>query len=278
VDEYRLYEAAAVARALDVAGEVDLLHSHLGTRLVPLAAFARAPVIHTIHTSVSGDMRWLLKEFPAARLTVVSHAQAAAFDGAARPEVIANGIEIEAMPFSAAPGDHLLVLGRVEPRKGVGVAIDVARAAERPLIIAGRIADRDYFEERVRPRLDERIRWVGPVGGAEKLHLLRGACALLFPVQWEEAFGLVMVEAMACGTPVVALARGAVREVVTPGVNGDWAEHADELPSLVDRVAALDRARVRASIERRFSHRRMVNDYLELYRRVLVGTAARREA
>jgi glycosyltransferase involved in cell wall biosynthesis len=245
VDDYRLYEAAAIAHALDVAAQVDVLHSHLGARLVPIEAFAHAPVVHTIHTSISADMRWLLSEFPGARLTVVSHAQAAALDGAARPEVIANGIDVETMPFYAAPGDYLLVLGRIEARKGVDVAVDVARAAGRPLIIAGRIADRLYFEERVRPRLDERIRWVGPVDGAEKLRLLQGASALLFPVQWEEAFGLVMVEAMACGTPVVALARGAVTEVVTPGVNGDWAEHADQLPFLVDRVTALDRARVR---------------------------------
>src|SRR5262249_37420870 len=148
----------------------------------------------------------LLGEFPGARLTAVSRAQVAALAGVANPEVIANGIDMEAMSFSALADDYLLVLGRIEARKGVDVAIDVARAAGRRLIIAGRVADRGFFEERIRPRLDNRIRWIGPVGGVKKIRLLQRAHALLFPVQWEEAFGLVMIEAMACGTPVVALA------------------------------------------------------------------------
>ena len=115
------------------------------------------------------------------------------------------------------------------------------------------------------------------MGGAEKTRLLKGARALPFPVQWEEAFGLVMIEAMACGTPVIALARGAVPEIVTPGENGAYAGDAGELPALVDRVAALDRARVRASVQQRFSHHRMVSAYVDLYRRVLAERAADRE-
>ena len=275
--EYPLYEAAAVGRALRVAREVDVLHSHLGARLVPIAAFAQAPIVHTIHTSISSDMRWLLREFPDARLTVVSRAQAAALAGVGSPEVITNGIDMEAMPFSAAADDYLLVLGRIEARKGVDVAIDVARAARRRLVIAGRVADRAFFEEHIRPRLDDRVRWIGPVGGAEKMRLLQRARALLFPVQWEEAFGIVMIEAMACGTPVVALARGAVPEIITPGENGAYAGDAAELPPLVDRVAALDRARVRASVEQRFSHHRMVTAYVDLYRRVSAERVADRE-
>jgi glycosyltransferase involved in cell wall biosynthesis len=274
--EYPLYEAAAAGHALRVAREVDVLHSHLGPRLVPVAAFAQAPIIHTIHTSISSDMRWLLGEFPGARLTVVSRAQAATLAGIASPEVIANGIDMDAMSFWAVPDDYLLVLGRIEARKGVDLAIDVARAARRRLIIAGQVSDRAFFEERIRPRLDDGIRWIGPVGAAEKLRLLQHARALLFPVQWEEAFGLVMIEAMACGTPVVALARGAVAEIITPGENGDYAADIRELPALVDRVAALDRARVRASVAERFSHRRMVRAYIDLYRRVVADTATRR--
>jgi glycosyltransferase involved in cell wall biosynthesis len=277
--EYPLYEAAAVGRALRLAREVDVLHSHLGARLVPLAAHTAAPVVHTMHTSISRDMRWLLEQFPRAHVTTVSHWQAAALAGVASPVVIANGIDLDAFPFSAAADDYLLVLGRLEARKGVDVAIDVAHAAGRRLVIAGHVADRAFFAERIRPRLDgDRVRWFGPVGGAEKIRILQRAHALLFPVQWEEAFGLVMVEAMACGTPVVALARGAVPEIVVPGENGFHTERAAMLPSLVDRVAVLDRARVRATVERRFSHRRMVSAYVELYRRVIADETARRRA
>jgi glycosyltransferase involved in cell wall biosynthesis len=272
--DYSLFEAAAVAHAIRVAPELDLLHSHLGTRLVPLSPLIGAPVLHTLHTSVSADMRWLLEQFPGRSVSVVSRWQAAALGGDDVP-VVPNGVDLDAFPLARVPGEHLLVLGRVEPRKGVDVAIEVARASGLPLVIAGHVVDRAYFAERVRPHVDgERVRYLGPVAGAAKIDLLQRARGLVFPVQWEEAFGIVMVEAMACGTPVLALARGAVPEIVVQGENGFHAREPGELVPLVARLGGLDRARVRASVERRFSHRRMVAGYVDLYRRVCADAAA----
>jgi glycosyltransferase involved in cell wall biosynthesis len=266
--DYSLFEAASVAETIRIAPTVDVVHSHLGARLVPLTPLVAAPVLHTLHTSISADMRWVLAQFPGRSVNAVSEWQAGALDGDRVP-VVPNGIDLDAFPFEPTAGDYLLTLGRVEPRKGVDVAIDVARASGRPLVIAGHVVDRAYFAERIRPRVDgERVRYVGPVGGAEKLRLLQGARGLLFPVQWEEAFGLVMVEAMACGTPVLALARGAVPEIVVAGENGFHAPDAESLVPLVARLGGLDRWRVRASVERRFSHRRMVAGYVALYRRL----------
>jgi glycosyltransferase involved in cell wall biosynthesis len=259
---------------LEHAHEVDVLHSHLGPRLVPLSTRIGVPVVHTVHTSISSDMRWILEQFPGRHITAVSRWQA--IDGLAEWTVVPNGIELDAFPFAADKDDYLLTLGRVEAAKGVHVAIDVARASGRPLVIAGPIVDGPYFAERIRPRLDDRVRWVGPVGGTEKLRLLQRAHALLFPAQWDEAFGLVMVEAMACGTPVVAIARGAVAEIVIDGVNGFRASGVAALPDLVARVSTLDRVRVRASVTERFSHRQMTDAYLRLYRRVVAES--RRQA
>ena len=273
--DYSLHELTAIGKALRHAAEVDVLHSHLGTRLVPFAEVAGVPLVHTIHTSISRDMRWVLSQFPGACINTVSRWQAAALGRLPVECVIPNGIDIEAFPFSPDADDYLLVLGRIEPRKGVDTAIDAARAAGRSLVIAGPVADRAYFESRIRPCLDrDRIHWVGAVRGAEKLRLLQRAHGLLFTVQWEEAFGLVMIEAMACGTPVVALTRGAVPEIVTPRVNGAHTEDVRELPFLVERIASLDRARVRASVEQRFSHHGMVRAYVDLYRRLVAEAPA----
>jgi glycosyltransferase involved in cell wall biosynthesis len=275
--DYSLHELATIGQALRRAPEVDVLHSHLGTRLIPFAAFAATPVVHTVHTSISRDMRWLVAQFPGAWISTVSCWQAAALDGVAAARVIPNGIDLEAFPFSPDADDYLLVLGRIEARKGIDAAIDASSAAGRRLVIAGSVADRAYFETRIRPRLDgERVRWVGAVSGAEKVRLLQRAHGLLFTVQWEEAFGLVMIEAMACGTPVVALTRGAVPEIVSNGTNGYHAPDAADLPALIAKLDALERARVRASVEGCYSHRRMVAEYVALYRHALEGATCGR--
>jgi glycosyltransferase involved in cell wall biosynthesis len=268
--DYAPYEQRALALVLEHGGAVDVWHSHVGVGLAPFARLLPVPSLHTLHTSITDDMRWLLRTAPGVHVSTVSRWQAAALDGAADADVVANGIDVDAFPFSATADDYLLVLGRIEARKGTDVAIDVARAAGVRLVVAGSAVDREWFAAHVAPRLDDdRVRWVGHVGGAEKLRLLQRARALLFPVQWEEAFGLVLVEAMACGTPVLALARGAVPEIVVPGVNGFHATDPAALPALVERLGGLDRARVRASVVPRFSHRRMVDDYERLFRRLV---------
>ena len=281
VDDYSYYEAAAIGETLRLASSVDLVHSHLNCALVPFASLLSVPVLHTLHCSMARDMLWLARRFPQTHFATVSHHQEVALKevGVRAVTPVVNGIEIAAFPFCADPQDYLLFLGRLDPIKGPHIAIEVAKALHHPLVLAGPTVNRPFFEKQIAPEVDGRlVRYVGPVHGTHKVELLRKAKGLLFPVLWDEPFGLAMVEAMACGTPVVALRRGAVSEVITPGVNGFYGEQPADLPALVERLTEVDRAGVRRSVEERFSHHRMVRDYLALYRELLQRREARRKA
>jgi len=161
------------------------------------------------------------------------------------------------------------VLGRVHPDKGTAEAIDIARRAGRRLVICGIVQDERYFAEQVAPHVDgDRVRYLGSVGPGQRAEVLGSAAALLHPISFEEPFGLAVVEAMACGTPVVAYPRGAMPEVVDEGVTG-YLVDGSAAAEAVDRAVRLDRAACRATAQRRFSADRMVADYLEVYRRLL---------
>ena len=186
--------------------------------------------------------------------------------------VIHNAVSLGTYRFGARVEEDapLVFLGKLEPMKGAHDAIAIARACERPLVIAGPRAesgpDADYFDRAIAPHVDGRhVRFAGPLDDAGKSELLRTAWALLFPTSWEETFGLVMIEAMACGTPVVGYARGAVPEVIQDGLNGYLCRSVEEAAAAVKRIDLIDRADVRADCERRFSDQRMVDEYERLY-------------
>ncbi len=170
--------------------------------------------------------------------------------------VVHHGVDPTAFPLGDGEGSYLLVLGRMDPVKGIHVAVDVARRAGVPLLVAGPArsdAERRYFATQVEPRLGPGVTYVGEVGGERKLSLLRNARALLMPVQWEEPFGMVVVEALATGTPVLAFDRGAMAEIVEDGRTGLICADADAMVEAVARVDALDRGVCRAAVEDRFS-------------------------
>lgn len=271
-EEYAYYESAAISETIRLAPDVDVVHSHLNGAFIPFAPLLSTPVLHTQHIEITKDLRWLVQRFPHTHLTTVSHWQAAALAWNGDVTVVANGVDMTALPFCAEPDEYVLFLGRLHPEKGPRIAIEVAKALHQPLVIAGSIVDPEFFKQQIEPELDgSLVRYVGTVEGSAKVRLLQRAKGLLFPVLWEETFGLVMVEAMACGTPVVALRKGGVPEIITPGVNGFYAEHPADLPALVDRLAGIDRAGVRQSVYEQFSHTQMVRQYLALYNRLLRG-------
>jgi glycosyltransferase involved in cell wall biosynthesis len=172
------------------------------------------------------------------------------------------------------PGSYLAFLGRLSPEKGAEAAIRIARYANLPLRISAKVP-RDgsrYFKEKIEPQLDEQIRFIGEVNDAQKQEFLGKAIALLFPIDWPEPFGLVMIEAMACGTPVVAFRRGSVPEVIEHGVSGFIVDNETEAIAALSNITTLDRSNVREAFERRFTTRRMTNDYLVIYNRLVEGS------
>jgi glycosyltransferase involved in cell wall biosynthesis len=191
---------------------------------------------------------------------------------------IHHGIELDRFTFAPEPGAYLLFLGRIHPDKGTHSAIHVARAAGIPLVIAGIVQDHDYFEAMVRPHVDGReVSYLGPVGPTQRDAILGGAMALLHLVDFDEPFGLSVVEALAAGTPVIASPRGSLPEIVRPAVTGFLVtDHADAVRA-VTRLAEIDRAVCRADVETRFGHHRMIEDYLALFDRVCAGSSPVRD-
>jgi glycosyltransferase involved in cell wall biosynthesis len=268
--------AADTIRQLDLvfgnAGDFDAIHCHVDYLAYPFSGLVPTPTLHTVHGRL--DLSYLTpiyRQFKHVPLVSISDAQRAplADIGVTWTGTVHHGLAPERFAFSPTPGDYLAFLGRLSPEKQPDVAIEVARRTGLPLRIAAKIdaADRDYHERVVAPLLDHPlIEFVGEIGDADKSAFLGGARALLFPIDWPEPFGLVMLEAMACGTPVIARPRGSVPEIVRPGVSGFIGESVAELVAAVSRVDTIDRAECRRDFERRFSVGRMVDDYEALYR------------
>lgn len=266
----RVAEALHVAHALGRSGEFDLVHNHLDWLPLAFASHCEAPLLTTIH-GFSG--RGILPAYVHARAT--SFVSISDADRAPELEYVAtvhHGIDLAALPFSAAAGDTLVAFGRIHPDKGTADAIAIARRAERPLVICGIVQDAEYFRSQVEPHIDgNRVRYLGSVGPDRRAEVLGSAAALLHPIASAEPFGLSVVEAMACGTPNIACPRGSMAEIIEPGVTGFLATGIESAAAAVPLAAQLDRSRIRAVAARRFSAARMVDDYLAVYERVRRG-------
>jgi glycosyltransferase involved in cell wall biosynthesis len=273
--EYAYYEQQQLLLALEHGRAFDLVHSHVGPHAFVLSGLPGSRVLHTWHGQVYRDLEWLVERRPDLDIATVSEFQAARLrrHGARRCHVIGNGLDLDDFPFAAGGGDTLLFIGRMEPGKGPDLAVQVALALGRPLVLAGPIVDGDFFRERVEPFLGPTIRYVGVVDHRQKVGLFAGASCALLPFRGEEAFGMVTIEAMACGTPVVALANGALPEIVEPGLTGFLADEETELPDLVERAAKLDRAVVRSRMAARFAIGVVARRYRQLYAELVAGAA-----
>ena len=269
------YTNSAMAEVLAAQGEFDVVHFHLSTGWLPLAAAMQTPALFTMHTSPHHDDEWVMRRWPRVAVNGISRAQMHAAGLALGREfpIVYNGCDFAAYEPHYEPGRYLAFLGRLGVEKNPLDAIRIAQACDLPIVLAGQAQnakEERYVAEQIAPLLDgERVRWIGPVNHPQKNMLLRNAGALLFPIQWEEPFGLVMIEAMACGTPVVAHRRGSVEEVVDPGVTGFHAGVIDALAELVPQALALDRRQVRAHAETRFGFRAMVDAYEAQYRALI---------
>jgi glycosyltransferase involved in cell wall biosynthesis len=267
----RVWEALHVAHALRRSAEFDLVHNNIDWLPLSFSELCAAPMVTTIH---GFSDRAILPAYQAAQLTgrstfvsISDSDRVAELDYAA---TVYHGIDLAALPFSPAGGDDLVILGRIHPDKGTAEAIEIARLAGRRLVICGIIQDRGYFAEKVQPHIDDdAVVYLGSVGPAERASVLGSALALLHPINFEEPFGLSVVESMACGTPVVAYRRGSMPEVIDGGQTGFLVDDPAQAADAVNDVVRLDRRKCRAVAERRFSAERMVLDYVAVYEQVL---------
>jgi glycosyltransferase involved in cell wall biosynthesis len=264
----KVWEALHIAAAFERADEFDLIHN--GFDFLPLS-FSRlvdTPVVTTIHGFSSEQIVPVYERYnDIGHYVAISDADRHA--RLAYAATIHHGIDIGEFELGAGDGAYLLFFGRIHPDKGTAVAMDVAETVGMPLLIAGIVQDRDYFERFVEPRLDGvHSSYVGPVARDRRAAVLGGATALLHLIDFDEPFGFSVVEAMACGTPVIARRRGSMREIVRDAENGFLVDTVDEAVAAVRASKTLDRRAVRASVERRFDVERMVDDYVALYRRV----------
>jgi len=266
----RIWEALHVAHALERSGEFDVIHNHLDWLPLAFSKHCQAPLITTIH-GFSG--RGILPAYQSAR-----HSHFVSISNADRaPELsylatVYHGIDLEALPLSLEAGEALVVFGRIHPDKGTAAAIDIARRAGRRLIICGIVQDERYFRELVLPHVDgDRVSYLGSVGPAKRAEVLGAAAALLHPIAFAEPFGLSVVEAMACGTPVITYPLGSMPEIIDQGVTGFLTAGVEAAAAAVEHAVTLDRMAIRRVAERRFGAARMVDDYLTLYARLIAS-------
>ena len=259
-------------RVFREAHRFDVVHFHCDYLHFPFTRRHPLPSLTTLHGRLDlPELPAVYREYAGMPVVSISDAQRRPLPAANWQGTVYHGLPEGLHTFRGRPGDYLAFLGRVSPEKGVDRAVAVARRVGMRLKVAAKIdkADRAYFKERVEPLFrDPLVEYVGEVGGTAKDEFLGNAHALLFPVDWPEPFGLVMIEAMACGTPVVAWRRGSVSEVMEDGVTGFLVDEIDEAVAAVGRVGALDRRGCRRAFERRFTAARMAADYLTLYEHV----------
>jgi glycosyltransferase involved in cell wall biosynthesis len=266
------HAAFAVEEILTDARDYDVIHTHVPS-LLPFARMLDAPVVYTVHHADRDDYQRLasLYERSRAHFVAISGRQRALMPALADASVIHHGLDPTMLALGAGDGGYCAFLGRLARDKGPHVAIDAARGARVPIRLAGapHPGDHDYFEREIGARLcTAGVTAVGELGGGDKRDFLAGARALLFPVDWEEPFGLVMIEAMLVGTPVLAFARGSVPEIVEEGVTGFICRDADDMAARLRAIGSFDRAACRARALERWTAARMVRDYVTLYERV----------
>lgn len=260
--------------------EFDVAHFHLDYVHLPLWRIQPCPAITTMHGRLDLNQYIpVFRRFADMPLTSISLAQRAPLRWANWRANVYHGLPLDLYQPNYEDGKYLAYLGRISPEKRPDFAIQIAKAAGIPLKIAAKVdrVDRDYFQHQIKPLLDHPlIEYVGEVTDGEKERFLGEAHALLFPIDWPEPFGLVMIEAMACGTPVVAFRRGSVPEIVDHGATGYIVDNCDEAVAALREISKLSRRRIRSSFETRFSASRMALDYASLYQRVLSETSETR--
>ena len=269
------------AEAIAASRDFDVIHNHAGEPVMALASLTKTPMLTTMHCLITPDTKIVWERYDGYYNTV-SRAQLRMVPLLERPRysgAVYNAIDVASFPFGQSKDDYLLCLNRIAPEKGTHLAVEVARRADIKLVIAGKVdrADQDYYEAMVKPLLDgHNVTYVGEADYRLKRELFARAACLVNPICWEEPFGLVPVEAMACGTPVVAFSRGAMPELIVDGETGFLVQDVDSMVAALYRIDSIDPARCRSHVEAKFDVPVMVEGYLRLYREI-VGLVSEQE-
>ena len=275
------YTAYALTQLGDVyrrAAEFDVIHNHVDYFAFPFARLTTTATLTTTHGRLDlPEVLRVYELFPEQALVSISRSQRAPLSNAKWITTVYNGLNLTAFTFRSEPGTYMAFVGRISPEKRVDRAIEIARDVGMPLVIAAKVdpTDRGYYEAAIEPmiRSSPNVEYVGEIDDAQKNALLGSAYASLFPVDWPEPFGLVMIESMACGTPVIALPRGSTREVIASGKTGFICDSYEEMVRAVRRLDEIDRQTCRRYVETKFSAHAMAVGYEQIYRRLVSGAA-----
>lgn len=257
----------------------DIIHFHIDYLHFPLSRRELIPTVTTLHGRLDlPDLNALYKEFSEIPVVSISNSQRSPLPWANWQSTVYHGLPLGLYSFQESPEDYLLFLGRVSPEKRLDRAIEIAEQTKTKLKVAAKIdkVDQDYFNEKIKDRLlhSKYVEFLGEVGEHDKKHLLERAKALLFPINWPEPFGLVMIEALACGTPVIAFHHGSVPEVIIDGLTGFIVNDIEEACVAVQHLNEIDRRTCRQFFEDRYSSRRMAEDYVKIYEQILQRNAS----
>ena len=268
------YETRNTASLYRQAARFDLIHAHWPTLAPYFTTFTDRPTVITYHYIERHLHEYYRENFPNLHAVCLSHAQAVMLGDPTLP-VVPNGLDTSRIPFCDRPDDYFIIVGRIVPNKGIAEAIRIARAASVRLVIVGAVSpylpwSRTYFEKEVAPSIDgDRVRWYEELPNDETLRLVARARGFLFPLAWEEPFGLAVAEALATGTPVLTYPKGSMPELVTHGKNGFLAQSEQEMSTLIPQVGQIDRKVCRGGIESGYGLERMIDGYEQVYRSVL---------
>jgi glycosyltransferase involved in cell wall biosynthesis len=272
-EDYLAYNVLQLEQVLEQADAFDIIHFHIDYIHFPFSRRSQTASVTTLHGRLDRpELIALFRKFDDLPVISISNAQRGPLPTIKWQGTVYHGLPLDLYRQGRGLGDYLAFLGRISPEKRVDRAIEIAKRAKARLKIASKVdpADREYMETKIRPLLDDPlIEFIGEIERDEKEKFLGEAHALLFPIDWSEPFGLVMIEAMACGTPVIAYRDGSVPEVIDPGLTGFVVESIEESLDALDKIQHLDRNRCRQVFEQRFSTARMADDYLRIYERLL---------
>ncbi|WP_346355754.1 glycosyltransferase family 4 protein [Azotosporobacter soli] len=264
----KVWEALHIASIMEHATEFDLIHNHYDFLPLTYSGLIKTPLLTTIHGFSSTKIMPVYERYNK-KTHYVSISDADRSPTLDYVRTVHHGIDLAEFDFQKERGDYLVYFGRIHKDKGTREAIEVAKRAKMKLVLAGIVQDHEYYETQVKPQLNEDIRYIGSVGPEQRNEVLGHACALLHPIHFAEPFGLSVVEAMACGTPVLAFKKGSMPEIIQNGVNGFLVDNVSEMAEKCKAVGALKREDCRKTVQDNFSQTRMVKDYIDVYKEIL---------